>query len=374
MYEQHKPNHTKSSTHPKPIQTNSIESSADSARKTTPDPDDCSSGGPPLTNRGVRIERDGGLEYENTEKTDTYAKCSFDWYQASIPALPEQIQGAFVEQFGGEFSECPPINGYEFGLTHSKMRFGIFWGKHHAHPNIKATSHHADRIAPWVRSRFPTHKVSRADIAFDFCFDGAFDYLTRKVAPIGKSAGVTSKFVGDPDENDSDYPDEMRTGRTWYFGSFKSDCMVTVYEKGLEMRSKGITNADINLCRLEVRIRPQKSRKVRAATLDPFEMVGFSKWISNAVGQILEEAPTVLPNYDKFEKPALAALTHMADQYSGVIKSFLDGDDQGGTSRTWHDLNVFLYGAMLSKEVRRQAAGHDPQDLVDRPKRSSDAD
>jgi hypothetical protein len=328
--------------------------------------------GPPHTNRGVRVDGDRGLEEENPEKTEEYTDCVFDWYQASIPALPDQIEAAFIKKFGGEFSDAAPINGYDKGRGHSDLRFSIYWGQHHAHPNIKATSHHSQRIAEWVRECYPRHKVSRADVAFDFCFDGSFDYLTEKVAPIGKKAGVTSKFVGDPDENDPEYPDEMRTGRTWYFGSTKSDCMVTVYEKGLELRSKGIEGADINLCRLEVRIRPQKLRKMQAASLTPFEMVGFSKWISKAVGEILVEAPTVLPNYDKLEKPPLAALTHMADQYAGVIEAYLNGDDQGGKPRTWHDLNRFLHGAMVSKEVRRQAAGQEPRDLPPRPIRPRD--
>jgi hypothetical protein len=324
--------------------------------------------GPPHTNRGVRIERDPGFSQENPENTEYYAQCSFDWYQASIPALPDQIQAAFIEHFGGVFTEAPAINGYEHGVSHSALKFTVYWGQHHAHPNVKATSHHAERIAHWVRQQYPHHKVSRADVAFDFCFPGAFDYLTSKVVPLGKAARVASKFVGDPDENEPDYPDEMRTGRTWYFGSMKSDCMITVYEKGLEMRSKGIVDADINLCRLEVRIRPQKLRKLDAATLEPFEMVGFSKWISNAVGEILEEKPTVLPNYDKLEKPALAALTHMADQYAGVMQDYLEGVDRGGKARSWHDLNRFIHDAMLSKHNRRVAAGHEAREMVQRPK------
>jgi len=328
--------------------------------------------GPPHTNRGVRVEGDRGLEEENPEKTDEYTDCVFDWYQASIPALPEQIEAAFIKKFGGEFSEAKPINGYDKGRAHSDLSFSIYWGQHHTHPNVKATSHHSQMIAAWVRECYPRHKVSRADVAFDFCFPASFDYLTSKVAPVAKKAGTTSKFVGDPEENMPDYPDEKRDGRTWYFGSTRSDMMVTVYEKGLELRSKGVEGADINLCRLEVRIRPQKSRKVQAATLDPFEMVGFSKWISKAVGEILEEAPTVLPNYDKLEKPALAALNHMADQYASVIAAYLNGDDRDGNPREWHDLNRLLYKAMCSKETRRQAKGEEPRKMPPRPVRPRD--
>ena len=101
-------------------------------------------------------------------------------------------------------------------------------------------------------------------------------------------------------------------------------------------------------------------------------MVGFSKWISKAVGEILEEAPTVLPNYDKLEKPALAALNHMADQYASVIAAYLNGDDRDGNPREWHDLNRLLYKAMCSKETRRQAKGEEPRKMPPRPVRPRD--
>lgn len=324
---------------------------------------------PPHTNRGVRIERTPGSESEKPEKSDDYAKCAFDWYQASIPALPEAIQTAFCERFGGCFSDASAINGYEHGRVHSELKFSVYWGGHHDMPNVKATSHHAARIAPWVRERFPEHKVSRADVAFDFCFPGGFDYLTAAVEPLAKKAGVSSKFVGDLEENDPAYPVEDRTGRTWYFGSFKSDCMMTIYEKGLELRGKGIEGADPNLVRLEVRIRPQKQRKKQAAQLDPFELVGFSKWISGAVGAILEEAPTVLPNYDKLEKGPLASLQHMAEQYSGQIRAFLEGEDRGGRPRSWDDLARFLHSAMIRREAQRVAAGKEPRDPLPSPPR-----
>lgn len=316
---------------------------------------------PPYTNRGVRIEGHGGFRSKNPKKTGKYAECAFDWYQASIPAQPELIQGRFIERFKGEFEPCAPINGYEHGVKHSALKFSIYWGGHNPYPNIKATSHHAQRIAVWVREVFPSHKVSRVDVCFDFSFPGAFDYLTSMFDPRARKVRAASSFVGDLAENDPDFdrPDENgkcreRKGRTWYFGSTRSDQMVTIYEKGLELRSKGIPDVDLDLVRVEVRVRPQKLRKQQAAQLGAFEIVGFSKWISQAMGDILDEAPTVLPNYDKLEKPPLAALEHMAQQYAGHIRGFLEGADRGGRPRTWADLNRFLETFIYSQKERRK--------------------
>lgn len=331
---------------------------------------------PPHTNRGVRIGAPGGLKWENPEKSDDYAKCSWDWYQATIPARSEVIQSAFLAAFGGSFEEVPGINGYTYGVAHSKLRFSIYWGGHNTNPNVKATSHHAQLIAPWLRQAFPEHRVSRADVAFDFSFPHAFDWLTSQVEPVAEKRGVSSKFVGDLRENCPDWPEEKRSGRTWYFGSFRSDMMLTIYEKGFEMRSKGVVNADPNLVRLEVRVRPQKSRKALAARLDPFELVGFSKWISTAIGEILEEAPTVQPDYDKMEKGPLAALEHMARQYAGQIRAFLEGADRGGEPRSWDDLNRFLHKHLSIREAERQRAGNSPSEPLPplRPCTLPDAD
>jgi hypothetical protein len=319
--------------------------------------------GPPHTNRGVRIEPVGGSKPKKQEKSEDYASCVFDWYQASIPASPEAIKASFLQRFGGAFEGCNPINGYDAGVVHSTLKFSIYWGTRHAHPNVKATSWHSKAIAEWVREVFPQHKVSRADVAFDFQFEGAFDYLRGKVEPLARKAGVKHSFVGDPAENEPDFSGERR-GRTYYFGSRKSDMMITLYEKGLELLGKGV-KADPNLVRLEVRIRPQKQRKLQAAGLDPFDMVGFSKWISRAVGEILEEAPTVLPNYDKMERGPLAALEHMATQYARAIRSFLDGEDRGGEKRSWPELNAFLFERIYTREEREAMQADDPVDDVD---------
>lgn len=309
---------------------------------------------PPFTNRGVRLGADGAKSAKKAVKPGDCDEGQFDWYQATIPASPESIQGAFIEAFEGSFEACQPINGYERGVAHSVLRFAIYWGGRNPHPNIKATSHHAQRIAPWVREVFPQHKVSRADIAFDFSFPGAFDELTARIEPISKKARTSSRFVGDLAENDPDYPEEKRGGRTWYFGSTQSDQMVIVYEKGFEMRSKGLPNVDPHLVRVEVRVRPQKQRKQVAATLSPFAMVGFSKWISRAIGGILADTPVVLPNYDKMEKHPLASLEHMAHQYQGHIRAFLDGEDRGGEKRSWSDLSLFLYRHVYSVKERQK--------------------
>lgn len=295
---------------------------------------------PPYSNRGVNFFAESSKKEQATEKTKENVICKFDWYQATVDADPAQIEADFLTAFGGVFEDATAHQGYEKCRTHQVMRFTISWGGQHSRPNIRATSYRADQVSRWIRSRYPNHRVSRADVCFDFV-EATFDQLKEVIDSVA-SPRVTRSFVGNLDENDLSYPWDMRKGRTHYFGSHQSDLMILLYEKGLEMRSKGHPNVNEKLVRLEVRVRPQKERKADAAHLEPFEMIGFSRWISTAIGKILDDTPTVLPDYAKMEKDPLDSLRHMAWQYSGQIQAFLDGKDQNDQRRSWQQFVAFV--------------------------------
>ena len=287
-------------------------------------------------------------------------ECSFDWYQATIlphieagedKATPHKIMFAFLSAFGGTWEETRPRNGYDQGEKHSSG-IELWWGGQNGLPHIKASSAISQDVADWLRSTFPRHRVARADVALDFIFPGAFDTLASIIDPIARQAKVACKFVGDLVENDP-ATDQPRAGRTWYYGASKSDLRITLYEKGHEQAGKGNTEADANWVRLEVRVRPQKTRKTQAATLEPFALIGFSKWISMAVGAILLEAPEPLPNPDKQgDKPVQHTLAHMANQYGAKLRQYVE-------AHGWQELNMFLYNEIYTaKERAKMEEGH----------------
>lgn len=278
--------------------------------------------------------------------------CAFDWYQATIlpnqgpkghGTKPAEIQAEFIRAYGGTWEPCRPASPYESGAQHSSGA-ALWWGGVNPFPHFRSTSSKANDHSDWLRTEYPNHRVSRADIAFDFIFPeaGGLDIIHALVEPIARQAAVACDFIGDLVENNPEH-DAKRKGRTHYFGSKKSEARICLYEKGLEQIAKGQVDADPNWVRLEVRIRPQKSRKTRAARLEPFDLVGFSKWISKALGAVLIEAPEPIPNPDKKEKALEHSLSAMSGQYGAKLRAFIDRQGGPQSPQAWAALNRYLY-------------------------------
>lgn len=282
--------------------------------------------------------------------------CSFDWYRGTSPTPAKLIIDQFIEDFGGEFEVGKGMHSYTQSHKHSDLSFAVMLGGQNGGSYFEARGQDADVVAHWIRSKGIPHQVSRADVAFDFSVENGFDKINAIVEPIVRQTGVSCRFIGDPLENDPSFPMEERKGRTYYYGSNKSDCFVRLYEKGFERRGKGEQDADPNWVRFEVQISPQKTRKKQAATLSAFELVGFSKWATKAIGSILEEAPTVLKNTDKMEKTMEHALSHMAHQYKKHIRAYIE---QHG----WQEFNKFISMNITTHEERHKRDAEKPNEL-----------
>lgn len=294
---------------------------------------------PPYSNTGVRFSPP--LQNDSQEPS---VLCSFDWYQATIPASAQAIQDAFTSRFGGSFEPVRALNGYEHGAQHTAYKVSVFWGGHNPHPNAKGTGEDSQMFADFVRAVFPSHRVSRADVAFDFDKEGGFDIIRALVEPLARKAGVSCIFQGDDAENDPAFTGK-RKGRTLYMGSRSSEVRVRLYEKGFEQHGKGNAAASANWVRFEVVCAPQKARKAQAATLSPFEMVGFSKWISGAIGTVLEDVPTVLPNADKRIKPVNEVFEHMLHQYGRHLRAYIE-------EHGWAEFDMLVYMSIYSPKER----------------------
>lgn len=294
---------------------------------------------PPHTNRGVQIRPPSPLP-SFLGNLDAEQAAFFDWYQATVPVSPDEIQASFLAKFGGEFEDIGGINNYSHGLKHSALSFRIFWGGHNPNPNIVGTSSDSPAVAAWVRSAFPKHKVSRADVAFDFSFSQSFDILFALLEPIARKRRVSVKFLGDPAENDPSFPEHLRRGRTLYLGSRTSEVRIRLYEKGFERRSAGIQEIDPNLTRLEIVAAPQKVRKEIASTLSPFGIVGLSKWIAGAVHQIIGSHPALIPQNIKRDTTTAERLSQSVRQYGRTFREVIDAEGWNNFIQT---MSILLY-------------------------------
>lgn len=174
-------------------------------------------------------------------------------------------------------------------------------------------------IVDEVRSVFPGHRVSRADVALDYDYEGAFSDLEATGLTIAldhKPRPLKTHVSGDHYQ--------LMDGRTTYFGSRSSTHFARVYEKGFEQRKKGIDpDASLNWARLEIEIKPTKKGDARliASTMSPDELAHSSAWTSSfacAVGSSCGDAVrlTTRKNRSALE----ASLFHMASQYGPLIR------------------------------------------------------
>ena len=293
-----------------------------------------------------------GSELENPRQTQApeapseEVNCAFDWYRGTVRnSIHATLIEAFIKQFGGAFEPCRGMHSYAEGAQHTDKAFTVMWGGTNGGTYFEGRGQDAQDVSEFIRKHAPEHRVSRADVALDFSFSGAFDTLAAIVEPIARKRRVDCRFIGDTEENNPDYRDEDRKGRTRYYGSVKSDVMVRLYEKGIKAINEGAKGADRDWVRFEVQIKPQKSQKALAASMDPFEMLGLSKWVSKTVGEMLEEAPTVIRNIDKQEKTMEHALEHMATQYAKHLRAYVE-------KHGWQELDFFLYTTIYTPKER----------------------
>lgn len=204
----------------------------------------------------------------------------FDWYQATIDAVPECILDACVATLPGakNVEELPRGgNGYTrsarvLDAAGDQLAF-LLYGSKTAPANLRGTSSNAVPVADLARSIWPEHRVSRLDVCEDMSAPGLFQEVETTMRSIALAAGMESglAFV----------PDVAEKGRTYRLGGNTSDVVVRLYEKGFEQLGKRqVTAADVDphLVRLEIQYRPRRDMKRWAAYLPPDEIWGASLW------------------------------------------------------------------------------------------------
>lgn len=241
----------------------------------------------------------------------------FDYYAASLPAQLKYCEQKIKENCDGILGSEPPVKPYKFGFRHGVTNFRLYWGGHNPMPFFVSSGSDAEAGAAFVRSNFPTHRVSRADVCEDFDLAGGFDRFHSLIEPIARSSGVRVLFQGDPDPT-------KETGRTMYYGSKDSDVRVVLYEKGLHEIGKGNLSASKTWVRIELRVRPRKQRKALCASYTASQLWGMSKWSSRVAKEVLLTEVPFTPDPSLRVSRVDQAIAHMFRQYAGNIRAFVD--------------------------------------------------
>lgn len=241
----------------------------------------------------------------------------FDWYAATIPESVSDCMRELSEQYDDDFVPDKPVSPYKEAAKHSETGIRIMHGGCNPLPFLFATGTDAPEAAEFIRRTYPTHRVSRADVAHDFRGEGGFDAVRSILDPIARKAGASVTFIGDPS------PDQT-TGRTLYYGSAKSDVRICVYEKGLLERSRGSQSAPESWYRVELRVRPRKERKAITARLSASQLWGMSRWTSEAAPLVLGHSVAFHPDTTLRRSSADRAVHHMLRQYARSLRGFVD--------------------------------------------------
>lgn len=203
----------------------------------------------------------------------------FDWYQPTIADKPQVILDELLARLapGGQIVEGSGRHNYKQSFT-VQTRDGdraalLLCGGTNGHPNVTASGAACDAFVPVVRGLWPEHRLSRVDVAEDFCREGAYETLERACGDVFREMGVKGRRI---------VPDCVADGRTYYGGSFSSDVFTRLYDKTAEARkhlpAERHSEVPEHWARLEAVVRPRRDVKSLACQMQPSQFWGCARW------------------------------------------------------------------------------------------------
>ena len=211
----------------------------------------------------------------------------FDWYQASVPAVPEGliIEMSRIMPQGVTRQAGKGMNSFkhrsDFMDEGGELYATVMHGGVNPHPNVKATGDHAPDLAQFLRHGHPEHRVSRVDVALDYMGESSFDDTVRIMSTVGKQCRIKGEKI---------LPDDLDDGSTYYLGAPSSAVRIRCYEKGKQLfKQTGdpVWKQFFDWTRLELQVRPEKKFKAEAAFLAPADFWGCSYWTREIVAGVL---------------------------------------------------------------------------------------
>lgn len=207
----------------------------------------------------------------------------FDWYQATLNAPKDEVFSSLCASFPYcDLRPAKPSNGYTQAaelIRGDDVLLHGQWGGNNgdATTHIKATGSNSPPFADFAREKFPSHQVSRLDVAIDYTDEGSFARLSKLLIAYAKKTRLGTSVVGDWIKGIG--------GKTLYLGSRSSTSYLRLYEKG---KQQGLgSNPHWTRCELEVKP-SKKEGKEWLSTASPLEVWGSSKWTID-VAALLEK-------------------------------------------------------------------------------------
>lgn len=249
----------------------------------------------------------------------------WDKYEATFPdAKPDDVLRFW--QVIGDPAESPPCQGYGKAVSFGDQ-VRVWWdgynGQFGPHVVVEGGRACNDCVA-LLRSQWPDHRVSRADVCLDFD-DGPGTFERIQLAAHAIARAQRPKVQTN---TQGDWLDKER-GRTLYIGGKYSTHRARIYEKGKEQREKGLMpEAPINWTRYEVQVRPPREKKAEVAYLEPLDVARSNKWsaqITQALGQSVGHG--VLMTRERTLTTDLQSIEYMLNTYSNTLRRAIQSKD-----------------------------------------------
>ena len=265
---------------------------------------------PPYCNTGSHFRQTP----EITQSRPKHSSFRFDWYQATLSREVEPLEVLRWASSLGEPVPGKPVQGYD--TCHDFGQLKVLYGGHTGQWGVHVVVHGGDACADIVhsfRTHFPDHRPSRIDVCVDFQGPGAFDELHGFCKFVCHKYGVETRLYGDWENKEK--------GRTYYGGGKGSTHKFRLYEKGHEMRSKGVDpEAPLDWVRLEFQIAPARPSRQIAASLNPDQVARSTKWTKFLCDMIgTTSAKSVNLTTKKIKPDVVDSFEHMCAQYAGTL-------------------------------------------------------
>lgn len=253
---------------------------------------------------------------------------NWDWYSATLRTDPDLVVHALASHELGSIERCRGMHSYAKGVEvmRGDRKFAtVMWGGVNGEDSVhvQASGSVTPDVVQMLRSRWPEHRVSRADSREDYSSPKAWRQLTKAAIHVARLCDVATSTVGDWIGGTQ--------GRSLYLGGESSRVRVCIYEKGRQL------GVDPNWVRLEVRVRPTGEGKSALACALPAQLMTASKWtqvLAAAVGVPELEAVRVRDPWVPSDEES--AMRWCIQQYGGLLSR--KATALGG----WAELGVWL--------------------------------
>lgn len=281
----------------------------------------------------------------------------FDFYRASFKSgtdAEQVINHMALQNPYGDIADGRPRMGYE-ACTTLRTEDGDRWADVlHGGANgvlIETSGDVSPEVVGVIRSAWPVHAVSRADVCEDVIADepGLFERLhpalQSVVARHGRVQAVTVRA------------DRSEEGSSYRIGSRTSETFIRVYEKPEQLVATKQGDNSLKLyfgrwVRAEIEAKPQKDNRYVAAELEPEQYWGLSR-ISRQVSEAvfaLSIGKTGVVDYKELTTKERQRRS-LVKQYGNTLSEL--AEDLG----SWADMGLWLRDAIREREAERLRRG-----------------